>query len=241
MPGRAVCLVILRCALCSWCAGEKNHVWRLRGSPSGVLRSAAPVGGRSGVWRYADLLGVGGAAGAVPPVWHGEAGRPGLAGRPFVLHEAVRVLGGPPLPSGHDQGCRRGDASRLAHHQELGDAINARAAAPRRDPGPRAIGIDEISIRKGHTYRIVVSDLDRMRPIWFGGTDRSEASMDEFFAWLGPKKCRRIQLAVMDMRNRFAIPPSATRRRPTSCSTSSTSCATSAMPSTRCASASTHA
>ena len=26
-------------------------------------------------------------------------------------------------------------------------------------PGPRAIGIDEISIRKGHVYRIVVSDL----------------------------------------------------------------------------------
>ena len=66
-------------------------------------------------------------------------------------------------------------------------------------PAPRAIGIDEISIRKGHTYRIVVSDLDRMRPIWFGGTDRSEASLDEFFAWLWPKKCGRIQLAVMDM------------------------------------------
>jgi len=28
-------------------------------------------------------------------------------------------------------------------------------------PEPRAIGIDEISIRKGQTYRIVVSDLDR--------------------------------------------------------------------------------
>jgi transposase len=66
-------------------------------------------------------------------------------------------------------------------------------------PAPRAIGIDEISIRKGHTYRIVVSDLHRRRPIWFGGKDRSEASMDEFFTWLGPKKCRRIQLAVMDM------------------------------------------
>jgi transposase len=25
-------------------------------------------------------------------------------------------------------------------------------------PGPRAIGIDEISVRKGHSYRIVVSD-----------------------------------------------------------------------------------
>jgi len=28
-------------------------------------------------------------------------------------------------------------------------------------PGPKVIGIDEISIRKGHTYRIVVSDLLR--------------------------------------------------------------------------------
>ena len=36
-------------------------------------------------------------------------------------------------------------------------------------PGPRAIGIDEISIRKGHSHRIVVSDLDRRRAIWFGG------------------------------------------------------------------------
>lgn len=66
-------------------------------------------------------------------------------------------------------------------------------------PGPRVIGIDEISIRKGHTYRIVVSDLIRRRPIWFGGTDRSEQSMDQFYAWLGPKKCRHIRLAVMDM------------------------------------------
>lgn len=40
-------------------------------------------------------------------------------------------------------------------------------------PGPKAIGIDEISIRKGHSYRIVVSDLIRRRPIWFGGEDRS--------------------------------------------------------------------
>lgn len=69
--------------------------------------------------------------------------------------------------------------------------------------GPRAIGIDEISIRKGHTYRIVVSDLERMRPIWFGGTDRSEASLDEFFTWLGPKKSGRIRLAVMDMWKAF--------------------------------------
>lgn len=55
-------------------------------------------------------------------------------------------------------------------------------------PVPRAIGIDEISIRKGHTYRIVVSDLERRRPIWFGGRDRSEASLDLFYQWLGAAK-----------------------------------------------------
>lgn len=66
-------------------------------------------------------------------------------------------------------------------------------------PQPRVIGIDEISIKKGHKYRIVVSDLERHRPIWFGGKDRSEASMDEFFKWLGPSKSKRIRLAVMDM------------------------------------------
>ena len=66
-------------------------------------------------------------------------------------------------------------------------------------PGPKAIGIDEISIRKGHTYRIVVSDLIRRRPIWFGGTDRSQASMSLFYGWLGQKKTKGIRLAVMDM------------------------------------------
>jgi len=66
-------------------------------------------------------------------------------------------------------------------------------------PAPKVIGIDEIAIRKGHIYRIVVSDLVRRRPIWFGGDDRSEASMDQFYAWLGEKKAHGIRLAVMDM------------------------------------------
>jgi len=66
-------------------------------------------------------------------------------------------------------------------------------------PRPEVIGIDEISVRKGHTYRIVVSDLVSGRPIWFGGEDRSEASMRQFYDWLGPRKSARIRLAVMDM------------------------------------------
>src|SRR2546429_699103 len=72
-------------------------------------------------------------------------------------------------------------------------------------PSPRVIGIDEIAIRKGHTYRIVVSDLLRGRPIWFGGKDRSDASLGEFYAFIGKKKSARIRLAVMDMWKPFRL------------------------------------
>lgn len=66
-------------------------------------------------------------------------------------------------------------------------------------PSPEVIGIDEISIRKGHNYRIVVSDLEERLPIWFGGKDRSEESMDLFYTFIGDKKSHKIRLAVMDM------------------------------------------
>jgi transposase len=66
-------------------------------------------------------------------------------------------------------------------------------------PSPRVIGIDEISIRKGHNYRVIVSDLERERPIWVGGEGRKETDLDAFFAHLGPEKAARIRLAVMDM------------------------------------------
>jgi len=66
-------------------------------------------------------------------------------------------------------------------------------------PAPRAIGVDEISVRKGHDYRVIVSDLDQRRPIWFGGKGRTEADMDLFFAALGKEKSARIEIAAMDM------------------------------------------
>jgi transposase len=70
-------------------------------------------------------------------------------------------------------------------------------------PAPRVVGVDEISVRKGHNYRIVVSDLERGRPIWFGGKDRSEESMDLFWGELGSKKAEKVRLAVMDMWEAF--------------------------------------
>jgi transposase len=77
----------------------------------------------------------------------------------------------------------------------------------RRMPPPKrlkVIGVDELSVRKGHTYRIVVSDLIRERPIWYGGEDRSEDSLDLFFTWLGAKSCAGLRLGVMDMWKAFS-------------------------------------
>jgi len=63
----------------------------------------------------------------------------------------------------------------------------------------RTIGIDEISVRKGHTYAIVVADLDQRRPIWLGGQGRTEQDMQLFFDTMGLERCKTIELAVMDM------------------------------------------
>ena len=65
-------------------------------------------------------------------------------------------------------------------------------------PGPKVIGIDEISLRKGHTYRLVGSDREKRRPIWLGGKDRSGGSREEFYKLLGPTRSQRIRLAVLD-------------------------------------------
>jgi transposase len=63
----------------------------------------------------------------------------------------------------------------------------------------RTIGIDEISISKGHTYAIVVADLDQRRPIWLGGQGRTEQDMQLFFDTMGTERSETIDLAVMDM------------------------------------------
>jgi transposase len=143
----------------------------------------------------------------LPPLWQGETRAARLSGRQSALLYTKRFayyVG---------RRCRDGAIKDVAVELRLDwhtvktlemtymEAQLKRAGAP----GPRAIGIDEIAIRKGHIYRIVVSDLDRRRPIWFGGEDRSEASMNQFYAGLGERKSSRIRLAVMDMWKPFPL------------------------------------
>jgi len=66
------------------------------------------------------------------------------------------------------------------------DKIYMREQLARAGPAtPNVIGVDEIAIEKRHVYRIVVSDLERKRAIWFGGDGRSEPDMDMFYRSLG--------------------------------------------------------
>jgi hypothetical protein len=60
-------------------------------------------------------------------------------------------------------------------------------------PAPNVIGVDEISVKKRHVYRIVVSDLEQKRAIWFGGNGRSEKDMDMFYGFLGKRQGKRRQ------------------------------------------------
>lgn len=63
----------------------------------------------------------------------------------------------------------------------------------------RAIGVDEVSIRKGHTYKIIVADLDEQRPIWVGGAGRKKEDFDTFFREIGKTRADNIEIVVMDM------------------------------------------
>ncbi|MEP6935777.1 MAG: hypothetical protein ABI988_17865, partial [Nitrospirota bacterium] len=53
------------------------------------------------------------------------------------------------------------------------------------EPSLSMLGVDKISIRKGHNNRIVVSSLDRRRPIWDGDEGWRPGDSNHFFAAMG--------------------------------------------------------
>lgn len=123
-----------------------------------------------------------------------------MASRQPVLHEAVRLVRGA-------RRCRETAVKDVARELKLdwktvkGLEKEYMRKQLRRTgtPSPKAIGIDELAIKKGYTYRIVVSDLVRRRPIWFGSMGRSKKSLELFYEWFEAKKAAGLKLVVMDM------------------------------------------
>jgi transposase len=60
------------------------------------------------------------------------------------------------------------------------------------------LGVDEVSRRKGQQYLTIAYDLGRGRVVWVG-RDRTTATMERFFAWLGPRRGRSIHTVCCDM------------------------------------------
>ena len=63
--------------------------------------------------------------------------------------------------------------------------------------GLRRIGIDEIAYKKNHKYLTIVVDHDTGRLVW-AGHGRDTATLEEFFALLGPDRAARITLVSAD-------------------------------------------
>src|SRR5262249_54894437 len=66
-----------------------------------------------------------------------------------------------------------------------------------------AIGVDELSYRKGQRYLTLVSDLESGRILW-SREGRSAATLLEFFAEIGTEACARIRHAAIDMSEAYA-------------------------------------
>ena len=64
------------------------------------------------------------------------------------------------------------------------------------------IGIDEVSRRKGQRYLTLVYDLPRGHVVW-AGRDRTRATMERFFHWLGPRRARAIHTVCSDMASAY--------------------------------------
>jgi transposase len=69
----------------------------------------------------------------------------------------------------------------------------------RKRPPVHAIGIDEVSRRKGQVYLTVVYDLERRVLLWVGD-DRTEEAVRPFFTKeMGKQRCKTLQVVCMDM------------------------------------------
>ena len=74
----------------------------------------------------------------------------------------------------------------------------AHGLANRETTGIIAIGVDEISRRKGHKYVTMVYDLTRMSLIWCG-EGRSKETLRKFFSEWGEERTGAIQAVCLDM------------------------------------------
>lgn len=70
--------------------------------------------------------------------------------------------------------------------------------------GVRSVGVDELSWKKGHKYFTLVYQIDHgcKRLLWIG-RDRTAATFERFFDWLGEPRSKAIEFIASDMWKAF--------------------------------------
>jgi hypothetical protein len=122
--------VTRRCGSLPSLGAQKNILWDLRDDASQFLRPYAATGTRFVERSLSHRARPGSSSGSMPAVWRSEARATGVRGRQSVLYPTLRVLRGPALPLGDDQGHCRGAAPGLGRGEGTGQAVHACAAQP---------------------------------------------------------------------------------------------------------------
>jgi transposase len=78
------------------------------------------------------------------------------------------------------------------------DRAVQRGMVRRRVRTPHRIGVDETSFQKRHEYVTAINDLDA-GVVLYVADDRKQASLDGFYAQLGPAGCAELKAVAMDM------------------------------------------
>ena len=160
---------------------KKNGLWLLwYGSPE-LLRQEGTADPRSVLWGCPDLCGGGDSTGLLPGVWESEARETELAFEQSLLHEAICDLCWAEVPGDDGPGCGEGTQIGLAYGKGFGQGVHGGAAST--ESCCRSWGDWD---RRGFAAeRAYVSDYRKRfgtgRPIWYGGDDRSEESLDKFY------------------------------------------------------------
>lgn len=77
--------------------------------------------------------------------------------------------------------------------------VSAEKLDPHRLDGLSAAGVDEVSWKKRHNYLTLVSDHRPHPRIVWGAAGRDTATLDRFFAELGPERSGQLEAVSMDM------------------------------------------
>ena len=178
--------------------GQKNDLRPMRLVVHGLVRPSRASNARSSQWSDAHIPALRDTAHLLPPVRRGEARAPRFPGGQSVYTKRFAYYVG--------RRCRGSAIKEIAEEllldwdtvKELDKQYMQAQLARAGTPGPKVIGIDEISIRKGHTYRTWSATCCVSARSGLAAKTAARKAWTRFTVF-SEKEGKSVRLAVMDM------------------------------------------